>query len=80
MLLIPVKTLNYRATRNWTKQASQQGPYIYRLADREVINNKPHIHLTTYQKPMAQPMMPSFTSLFGSMMPVGDSEGEEEDG
>lgn len=78
MLLIPVKTLNYRVARNWTKQASQQGPYIYKLADREVINNKPHICLTTYQKPMAQPTLPSFTSLFGSVLPSEESEGEED--
>lgn len=68
MLLTPTKQLRYRCARQFVKCYSASGPFIYKLAEHEVINNKPHITLTKYVDPrMAQ--QPSMLSLFGMPMP-----------
>lgn len=83
MLLTPTNTIKRRLARQWSKMQNN-ARWTYNVADTAVINNKPHIVLTTYtperpQQP-AQPMQfMTLDSLFGRMNVPADEEVEDEE-
>lgn len=76
MYLTPTNVLKERCARGWCKIQSQRGPYIYRMEDTRVINNKPHIKLTRVQ---SSPVMPSAFGSLGFMPSLMVLPKEEED-
>jgi hypothetical protein len=85
MFLIDADTLKRRLAREWAKMQSMRGPFIYNMADKRVINNKPHIvlkHVPTQPSPYggySPVIMPGLGSLFGGLqLPQEEEEWEDE--
>ena len=77
MILIPVNSIKLRLARTFCKVQSTSGPFVYRVADSPVINNKPHIVLTHYQAPPREPYY-TLPSLVGYALPTVEDDCEKE--
>ncbi len=51
MLLTSVNTIKIRLARAWIYQRNMGGPFVYKLSDQRVINNKPHVTLKRWIDP-----------------------------
>ncbi len=51
MLLVPVSLMKQRLAKAWVKERNLQGPFVYKVSDRRVIDNKPHVVLRRWIDP-----------------------------